>query len=130
MSKKKLQTPDLSYLNLGGNIAVKYQLSPAELIDDALLNKEGTLAASGALAVDTGKFTGRSPKDRFIVCDEVTEDQVWWGDVNIKISPEKFDQLFYKLTNYLEDKQIYVRDSSACANPDYSISIRVITETA
>lgn len=86
MSKKKLQTPDLSYLNLGGNIAVKYQLSPAELIDDALLNKEGTLAASGALAVDTGKFTGRSPKDRFIVCDEVTEDQVWWGDVNIILS--------------------------------------------
>jgi phosphoenolpyruvate carboxykinase (ATP) len=130
MSKKKLQTPDLGYLNLGGNIAVKYQLSPTELIDDALLNKEGTLAASGALAVDTGKFTGRSPKDRFIVCDEVTEDQVWWGDVNIKISPEKFDQLFYKLTNYLEDKKIYVRDSSACANPDYDISIRVITETA
>ncbi|WP_316843206.1 phosphoenolpyruvate carboxykinase (ATP) [Pedobacter psychrodurus] len=130
MSKKKLQMPDLSYLNLGGNIAVKYQLSPMELIDEALLNKEGTLAGSGALAVDTGKFTGRSPKDRFIVCDEVTEDQVWWGDVNIKISSEKFDQLFYKLTNYLEDKKIYVRDSSACADPDYSISIRVITETA
>ncbi|QDW27751.1 phosphoenolpyruvate carboxykinase (ATP) [Pedobacter sp. KBS0701] len=130
MSKKKLQAPDLSYLNLGGNIAVNYQLSPKELIDDALLNKEGILAASGALAIDTGKFTGRSPKDRFIVCDDITEEEVWWGDVNIKICPEKFDQLFNKLTNYLGDKKIYVRDASACADPDYAISIRVITETA
>ncbi|TCD11567.1 phosphoenolpyruvate carboxykinase (ATP) [Pedobacter frigidisoli] len=130
MSKKKLQTPDLGYLNLGENIAVKYQLSPMELIDEALLNKEGMLASSGALAIDTGKFTGRSPKDKFIVCDDVTEDTVWWGDINIKISPAKFDQLFKKMTSYLNDKKIYVRDCSACANPDYSISIRVITETA
>ncbi|RBQ05252.1 phosphoenolpyruvate carboxykinase (ATP) [Pedobacter miscanthi] len=130
MSKKKLQAPDLGYLNLGENIAVKYQLSPKELIDEALLNNEGTMAASGALAIDTGKFTGRSPKDRFIVCDDVTEDQVWWGDVNIKISPEKFDQLYGKITGYLGDRTIYVRDATACADPDYSISIRVITETA
>jgi len=130
MSKKKLQNPDLSYLNLAANIAVKYQLSSAELIEEALLNKEGSLASSGALAVDTGKFTGRSPKDRFIVCDDITENTVWWGDVNIKISPENFGHLFSKLTNYLSDKKIYVRDSSACANADYAISIRVITETA
>jgi len=130
MSKKKLQTPDLSYLNLSENIAVKYQLSPTELIDEALLNKEGTLASSGALAVDTGKFTGRSPKDRFIVNDDVTENTVWWGDVNIKISPAHFDQLFDKITSYLHDKKIYVRDAAACADADYAISIRVITETA
>lgn len=130
MSIKKLQAPDLGYLNLGENIAVKYQLSPTELVDEALLNHEGTLASSGALAVDTGKFTGRSPKDRFIVDDEITHDMVWWGDVNIKITPEHFDQLFDKMTTYLGDKKIYVRDSSACADPDYSISIRVITETA
>ncbi|RDC56992.1 phosphoenolpyruvate carboxykinase (ATP) [Pedobacter chinensis] len=130
MSKKKLQAPDLGYLNLGENIAVKYQLSPTELIDEALLNKEGTLASSGALAVDTGKFTGRSPKDRFIVNDEVTENMVWWGDVNIKISSAHFDQLFNKITSYLHDKKIYVRDAVACADPDYAISIRVITETA
>jgi len=130
MGKKKLQAPDLGYLNLGGNIAVKYQLSPMELIDEALLNKEGILSSSGALAVDTGKFTGRSPKDRFIVCDEVTNNTVWWGDINIKIYPEKFHNLFDKLTKYLSDKKIYVRDSSACADPDHEVSIRVITETA
>lgn len=130
MSKKKLQTPDLGYLNLGEHMAVRFQLSPMELIDEALLNKEGVLASSGALAVDTGKFTGRSPKDRFIVCDDITEDTVWWGDVNIKISPEKFDQLFDKITDYLRTKKIYVRDASACADRDYAISIRVVSETA
>ncbi|PWS32892.1 phosphoenolpyruvate carboxykinase (ATP) [Pedobacter paludis] len=130
MSKKKLQTPDLSYLNLGDNIAVKYQLSSPELVEEALNNKEGNLASSGALAIDTGKFTGRSPKDRFIVNDSITESTVWWGDVNIKISPEKFDLLYNKVTGYLSDKKIYVRDSSACADADYSISIRIITETA
>nr|WP_199159140.1 phosphoenolpyruvate carboxykinase (ATP) [Pedobacter sp. ASV2] len=130
MSIKKLQTPDLNYLNLGKNVAVHYQLSPAELIEEALVNKEGSLASSGALAIDTGKFTGRSPKDRFVVCDDVTENTVWWGDVNIKITPANFDQLFSKITNYLADKAIYVRDSSACADPDYAISIRVVTETA
>jgi len=130
MRKMKLQVPDLGYLNLGGDITVKYQLSPMELIDEALLNKEGVLASSGALAVDTGKYTGRSPKDRFIVCDGITENTVWWGDVNIKISPEKFNHLFNKLTAYLSDKKIYVRDSSACADPAHAISIRVITETA
>ncbi|MDY0907257.1 phosphoenolpyruvate carboxykinase (ATP) [Pedobacter sp. CFBP9032] len=130
MSKKKLQSPDLGYLNLATNVTVKYQLSPMELIDEALLNREGVLSLSGALAVDTGNFTGRSPKDRFIVCDRVTEDTVWWSDVNIKISPDKFDHLFRKLTTYLADKKIYVRDSSACANPADTISIRVITETA
>lgn len=125
-----LQTPDLNYLNLKAGLDIRYQLSVAELVDEALKNNEGTLASSGALAVDTGKFTGRSPKDRFIVCDDLTENQVWWGDINIKFNPSNFDALLDKMTDYLSDKRIYVRDSSACANPDYSISIRVITETA
>jgi len=130
MSKKKLQMPDLGYINLGKNTAVKYQLSPMELIDEALMNREGQLASSGALAVDTGKYTGRSPKDRFIVNNSLTEDTVWWGDVNIKISPSHFNQIFDKITSYLHDRKIYVRDATACANPDDAISIRIITETA
>ncbi|WP_231490632.1 phosphoenolpyruvate carboxykinase (ATP) [Pedobacter sp. Leaf170] len=130
MSKKGLQTPDLSYLNLKAGLDVKYQLPAAELIQESLNNGEGSLASSGALAVDTGKFTGRSPKDRFIVCDSITENEVWWGDINIKFKPEKFDSLFNKLTAYLNQKPFYVRDCSACASADYSISIRVITETA
>ena len=130
MSKKKLHAPDLSYLNLGENNAVKYQLSPMELIDEALLNKEGELASSGALAVDTGKFTGRSPKDKFIVADELTEDTVWWGDINIKISEAHFDGLFKKVTEHLSKKQIYVRDAYPCADENYKTTIRVVTEHA
>jgi phosphoenolpyruvate carboxykinase (ATP) len=130
MGNMDLQTPDLSYLNLGAGVEIKYQLNPAQLVEEALLNGEGHLASSGALAIDTGKFTGRSPKDRYIVCDNITEDKVWWGDINIKFSKEKFDNLFIKVTNYLQGKKIYVRDASACAQQEYSISIRVVTETA
>ncbi|KQS41224.1 phosphoenolpyruvate carboxykinase (ATP) [Pedobacter sp. Leaf194] len=130
MSKMELQSPDLSYLNLQDSLCVKYQLSAAELVKEALQNNEGVLASSGALAVDTGKFTGRSPKDRFIVCDAETASSVWWGDINIKFDTEDFNKLQTKMTSYLRDKVMYVRDANACANPDFSISIRVITETA
>jgi len=130
MSRRQLSVPDLNYLNISNDAVVKYQLSAAELIEEALKNSEGTLSSTGALAIDTGKFTGRSPKDRFIVNDEITKELVWWGDVNIKISPEYFEQLFQKVTHYLNERTIYVRDAHACANPDYALSVRVVTEKA
>ncbi|HEY0899661.1 MAG TPA: phosphoenolpyruvate carboxykinase (ATP) [Sphingobacteriaceae bacterium] len=129
MNKISTSTPDLSHLNLSSK-NIFYQLEPAELIERAVLNGEGTLADTGALAIDTGEFTGRSPKDRFIVEDELTSDSVWWGDVNIRFSPEKFDALYNKVVNYLADKDLYVRDAYACADEQYRMSIRVITETA
>jgi phosphoenolpyruvate carboxykinase (ATP) len=120
---------DLGYLNLHSDL-MKYQLSVPELIEAAICNKEGTLADSGALAIDTGKFTGRSPKDRFIVEDDVTRKEVWWGDINIKLAPEKFELLFNKITNYLNESQFYVRDVQACASAEHRIDIRIVTETA
>ncbi len=129
MSSVFLQTPDLSYLNLSSDHAI-YQSEVPVLVEKALMNGEGTLADSGALAVDTGKFTGRSPKDRFIVCDEVTRDTVWWGDINIQFSPEKFEALYLKVTAYLNEKQFYVRDAYACANDAFKTTIRVVTENA
>ncbi len=129
MSKVFLQTPDLGYLNLSSEHAI-YQSEVPVLVEEALMNGEGTLADSGALAVDTGKFTGRSPKDRFIVCDEVTRDAIWWGDVNIQFSPEKYEALYLKVTAYLADKRIYVRDAYACANESFKTTIRVVTEYA
>lgn len=129
MNSIKLKQPDLSYLNLDAE-KVNYQLSVPELVEEALKNNEGTLSSSGALAVDTGKFTGRSPKDRFIVSDEVTQNTVWWGDINIKISEEHFDILFKKVTAHLSKKQIYVRDAYACADENYKTTIRVVTEHA
>ncbi|WP_026897665.1 phosphoenolpyruvate carboxykinase (ATP) [Daejeonella oryzae] len=130
MSNQTKNFPDLNYLNLGHANKIHWQLSPAELIEKAICNGEGTLADSGALAIDTGKFTGRSPKDRFIVADEITENSVWWGDINIKFSSKKFDALMNKVTDYLSDKEIYIRDAYACADQDHKLNIRVVTETA
>src|SRR5699024_6068966 len=76
----------------------------------------------------TGAFTGRSPKDRFIVADEVTKEKVWWGDINIPFAANKFDALYDKVVDYLSDRDVYVRDSYACAADDYRLNIRVINE--
>lgn len=123
-------TPDLHYLNLQKALFAHYQLSPSELIEIAIANKEAKLADSGALAADTGEFTGRSPRDRFIVCDQITEHTVWWGDVNIKFESSQSDILYDKITNYLSERVIYVRDAYACASEEYRLDIRVVTETA
>ena len=105
-----------------------YQLSPDELHAATLEKGLGQQASSGALAVNTGEFTGRSPMDRFIVRDAITEEKVWWGDINIPFETEKFDKLYDKVIAYLNDKELYVRDSYVCADPEYSMNIRVINE--
>ncbi|MDT0675142.1 phosphoenolpyruvate carboxykinase (ATP) [Autumnicola musiva] len=107
---------------------IKYQLSPQELHNETIKKGEGVEAGSGALAVNTGRFTGRSPKDRFIVKDEVTKDDVWWGDINIPFEEDKFDHLYKKVTTYLSGKEVYVRDAYACADENYRMNIRAITE--
>jgi len=112
------------------NGKVHWNLSPAQLIEKAIKAGEGKLCENGAFAADTGKFTGRSPKDKFIVADDITENAVWWGDINIKFDADKFDSLYEKVTNHLLGKEIYVRDSYACAMPEYQLNIRVITESA
>ena len=107
---------------------VKYQLSSQELHEETLQKNQGKEANTGALAVNTGEFTGRSPQDRFIVKDAITQDRVWWGKVNIPFDPEAFDALYTRVTEYLSRKEVYVRDSYACADPNYRLNIRVITE--
>lgn len=129
MSKALTPDLDLCYLNLDPDKAL-YQLDIAQLVQEALQNGEGTLAGSGALAIDTGKFTGRSPKDRFIVCDDLTRHSVWWGDINFKFDPEKFDSLQHKLTSHINERKYYIRDAYACADEAYKTTIRIITETA
>jgi phosphoenolpyruvate carboxykinase (ATP) len=88
----------------------------------------GREASSGALAVKTGEFTGRSPKDRFIVKDIITSDKIWWGDINIPFEPSKFDTLYDKVIAYLNEKELYVRDCYACADHNYRMDIRVVNE--
>lgn len=110
------------------NAKVNYQLSSQELHNETLRKGQGKEASSGALAVNTGEFTGRSPKDRFIVKDDITRDTVWWGNINIPFPPAMFDALYNKVTAYLSGKEIYVRDSYACSDPAYRLNIRAITE--
>lgn len=107
---------------------IHYQLSPEALQEMTIEKGMGKEASSGALAVSTGEFTGRSPKDRFIVRDEITVDKVWWGDINIPFESDSFDALYDKVIAYLNEKELYVRDSYACADPDYKLNIRVINE--
>jgi phosphoenolpyruvate carboxykinase (ATP) len=122
-------TKTISLKNYGIERAkIHYQLSPQELHDLTLERGMGRETSSGALAVDTGKFTGRSPKDRFIVIDDKTREKVWWGAINIPFDTEKFERLRIKMTTYLSDREIFVRDAFACAEKDYKMGIRLINE--
>ncbi|MEJ7779741.1 MAG: phosphoenolpyruvate carboxykinase (ATP) [Daejeonella sp.] len=123
------EVPDLGYLEFRAQ-EFFYQLSPGELKTLAIDNNEGILSSTGALAVSTGKFTGRSPRDRFIVRDKITADPVFWGDVNIPFDENKFNELYTKLCVYLQDRTLYVRDGGLCADEKYRLTVRTITETA
>jgi len=127
--KKTIRVPSLvSYGLKNTTNNIYYQLDPNALQKTTLEKGQGRETASGVLAVETGEFTGRSPKDRFIVKDAVTENEVWWGDSNLPFSSKKFDALYERVTAYLSDKEIYVRDSYACADDDYRLNIRVVNE--
>ncbi len=122
-------TKSISLNSLGiKNATIRYQLSSDELHSETLKKEQGKESSLGAIAVNTGEFTGRSPKDRFIVKDAVTKDEVWWSDINIPFESEKFDLLYDKVVDYLSDKEIFVRDSFACADENYKLNIRVVNE--
>ncbi len=110
------------------NAKVHYQLSPEQLHDITIEKGQGKESSLGALAVNTGEFTGRSPMDRFIVKDDITEDKIWWGKINIPFDADKFDKLYDKVVKYLSEKEVFVRDSYACADDYYKLNIRVINE--
>ena len=122
--------PSAYLADLGLNVAVAHwNLSPEELVNKTLELGQGELNDTGALCVSPGKFTGRSPKDKFTVKDAKTETTVDWGDVNIPISSELFDKLYDKVCAYLSGKEVWVRDAYACADPNYRLNIRVVNET-
>jgi len=125
----KSATNDLS--NLGIKVSeAHWNLTQSELIEESIKNKEGHLAATGALTVDTGKFTGRAPKDKFTVEDDITKDTVWWGNINQPISPTHFDKIHNKMIGYLEEKKVYVRDMYAGADKTHRLRVRFINTFA
>ncbi|MET3539100.1 phosphoenolpyruvate carboxykinase (ATP) [Chryseobacterium limigenitum] len=119
----------LRNIGITSNKEVYWNLSEPQLISQTLKKGQGIITRSGALACDTGEFTGRSPKDKYIVMDGKTKDSIWWGDINHPFSPEDFERLYDSVTAHLSGTDIYVRDVYACAKPEYRLNIKVITET-
>lgn len=99
------------------------------LVQQTIQRGQGIQSDTGALCIQTGKFTGRSPKDRFIVRDGTTEDVVDWGEVNIPISPEIFDNLLSKMNTFIRDRELWVRHCYAGADPAYRIRVTAINTT-
>ncbi len=130
MNEIGLRADDASVAQLGlANVDMaNWNLYPSELVEDCIVLNQGNLTDSGALAIDTGEFTGRSPKDKFVVYDENTKDSVWWGDVNNRFEADKFDTLHNRMLAYLGGKEIWVRDAYVCADPKYRLNIRVVNE--
>lgn len=120
---------ELKELLNGGNI--RNQLSVPQLVESALARGEARLSIDGAIVAETGKYTGRSPKDKFIVEEESTKDKISWGNVNRAISAEVFDNLYLKVLNYLKEKDdLFVFKGFAGADKDSQLSIQVVNEYA
>jgi len=123
-----LQTLEASQL-LGGD-KVHRNCFPAPLAEAALRRGEAELAAGGSLVAETGKRTGRSPKDKFTIKDAVTENKVAWGPANQPFPPDKFDALYERVLDYLRGKELFVQDLFCGADPKYRLPIQVIGEYA
>jgi phosphoenolpyruvate carboxykinase (ATP) len=114
------QTIDATYRNL----------STAELYEHAVRNGEGLISAHGSLVVRTGKHTGRSPSDKFVVDEPSSREKVWWGPINQPLSEEHYDRLRSRLMKYVADRPVYSQDLYIGAHPRHRRSLRVTTETA
>jgi phosphoenolpyruvate carboxykinase (ATP) len=113
-------------LNKGAHL----DLSAAQLVEHSLRRNEGILTPSGALSTKTGKYTGRSPKDKFIVQEASVVEHIEWGKVNQPISEEVFERLYFKVTNYLKQQERFVFNGFAGTDTRYRLPIRVVNEYA
>ncbi|MEF9878753.1 MAG: phosphoenolpyruvate carboxykinase (ATP) [Clostridia bacterium] len=121
---------DLSYLGIIESKAVYRNLPASRLTELALANGEGKLSNTGALVVNTGKYTGRSPDDRFVVDEPSIHDEIAWGKINVPISIEKFNNIYNRMCAYLQNRELYVFDGFAGAEKKYQIGVRVVNELA
>ncbi len=107
-----------------------WNLTEPVLVEHTLRRGEGLLASNGALVVRTGKYTGRSPKDRFIVKDDITANTVDWGTVNMPFEPAHYDALRERVLDYLKPRELYVVDAYGGTDPKFRLPIRVVCEKA
>jgi phosphoenolpyruvate carboxykinase (ATP) len=121
---------DLSFHGLRNLQTVYWNLGTAQLVEKAIVGGEGQLASGGALVVRTGQFTGRSPKDKYIVREAGTESTVNWGSVNQPMSEAHFDGLYARMAKFWEGKEAFVEDCFAGAHPAYTMPVRVVSQRA
>ena len=125
-----LSTYGLEELGIQNIGRVYRNLSVAQLVEHALTRGEGVLASNGALLVETGKYTGRSPKDRYVVEEASSRDEIDWNQYNVPISEQKFQQLYRKVLSYVQRRDLYIFDGYVGADPKYRYGVRVINELA
>ena len=125
-----METFGLEKLGILNPSAVYRNLGPAQLIEAALRRGEGKLSNTGALVVTTGKYTGRSPDDKFIVDTPAIHDDIAWGKVNRPIAREKFNAILAKVCAYLQGREIFLFDGFAGADPKYTKKFRIVNELA
>lgn len=126
-AKRKLSLDDIGLETRGD---IYWNLTPAELCEHILQNGEGILTNKGAIRILTGKFTGRSPGDKYIVDHDTIQDDIWWGDINQPVSPDVFNGLCEKTRQHLSGKDLYVTDVFAGADPNYRLPVRIVSEVA
>ena len=105
-------------------------LSPAALYEQAILRQEAHVVSTGALTAETGKHTGRSPKDKFFVKESTSQDAIWWHPGNQAIGSQSFDGLLHRMQEFIDTHDVFTQDVFACADPRYRLRVRVITEFA
>lgn len=125
-----METYGLEKLGIINAAAVYRNLTPAQLTEHALRRGEGTLSNTGALVVKTGKYTGRSANDKFIVDTPAIHDDIAWGKVNRPMDKARFDAIYAKVTAYLQNKDIFIFDGFAGADPKYTKGFRIVNELA
>ena len=125
-----METYGLEQLGILNPKAVYRNLEPAQLVEHALRRGEGQLSNTGALCVRTGKYTGRSPNDKFIVDSEGVHDDIAWGKINVPTTQAVFDALYEKMVAYLQNREIFVFDGFAGADSRHTKAFRIVNELA
>jgi len=132
MSNCKAGSLGLDLIGINDDIDVYRNLTVDLLVEDIIANGEGQLASSGATIVATGKYTGRSPQDKYIVDEKSSKENIWWGSVNRKISEDIFNELYHKVINYYNKSKskTYLFDGFAGADSDYTLPVRFLVKKA
>jgi phosphoenolpyruvate carboxykinase (ATP) len=112
------------------SVSAYRNLAVASLYEHAIRRGQAELAATGPLTIETAPHTGRSPNDKFIVREPASERQIAWGEINHPLSPEKFDAFADRVTDYLRQRDRFILDLAACADPTYRLPVRIISESA